>query len=216
MVDTIGSSRLTPLDDRWQAYESLKVPQEISQSTGRMRTDLLRRPSLQSHSWSGLKWGFLSSIQKLPGIAACFGRGISNPLGLDQMSSDSISQAVLSEPNTTNNLSAAEGSQNHTRTGEQFDSILNKSNHSKEAASSTTTHETSIVDGSGEHSQRNTTAACGIVGSEVNNELVDALLGLVDGVGGGGWVGCHWETVCVTDGITVYRARFVIVNPFPS
>jgi hypothetical protein len=49
---------------------------------------------------------------------------------------------------------------------------------------------------------------------EVNDELVKALLGLVDGGGEAvaGWTGCHWETVCVTDGVTVYRAR---PSPYP-
>ena len=51
--------------------------------------------------------------------------------------------------------------------------------------------------------------------TEVNDALVKALLGLVDGGSeagwagsGSGWTGCHWETVCVTDGVTVYRARY--------
>jgi hypothetical protein len=50
--------------------------------------------------------------------------------------------------------------------------------------------------------------------TEVNDALVKALLGLVDGggeacwAGESGWTGCHWETVCVTDGVTVYRARY--------
>jgi hypothetical protein len=45
--------------------------------------------------------------------------------------------------------------------------------------------------------------------SEVNDALVQALLGLVDGGAEAvaGFAGCHWETVCVTDGVTVYRAR---------
>lgn len=61
-------------------------------------------------------------------------------------------------------------------------------------------------------------SGCGTVNAmndtEVNDALVKALLGLVDGGGeaswagsGSGWTGCHWETVCVTDGVTVYRAR---------
>ena len=151
--------------------------------------------------------GTLSALTRVFGVASCFGRPATEaepPPSCEAALQGDPAAAADDAPSAaaTADSAAASGGKRRAWTVE-----ATTVGSSSEAAAAADSDSPAAAAAGGE-------AAAALNDTEVNDALVRALLGLADGGGesawagcGAGWTGCHWETVCVTDGVTVYRAR---------